>query len=103
MTDKEQNFWTELRFSISRTEIFDAYCDWIEPKSYSLNSPTFAIQGKVGFLTPELKVYKFQLTIPYQINDLTEMEWMKLALFELDLDNLKLTGDTLEIKLLKQK
>lgn len=102
MTDKEQHFWAELRFSINKTEILDAYCDWIEPKSYGLNSPNTCIEGKVGFLTPEMKVYKFQLTIPYQINDLTEAEWSKLALLELDLENLILIGNTFEVKLLKQ-
>ena len=101
MSEKEEEFWLELRFKISRSDVFDAYCDWIEPKVYYFLSPNSIVEGKIGFLTPKMEVYKFKLTIPVQFDYLVDKEWVTLKEFELDPDKLDIFGDTLEIHLLE--
>jgi len=101
MTEKEQDFWMELRFSISRAKIFDAYCDWIEPKTYYLKTPSTKIEGKMGFLMPKMEVFKFKLTIPIQFDYLVEIEWVNLKQFKLDIDNLYILENTLDIHLIE--
>ncbi len=97
MTNKEQDFWTELRFGITRSEIIDAYCDWIEPKRYDLGTPLTIIEGQAGFLTPEVIVLDFKLVIPKEIHEMNETEWMNLL--QLKMAAINLNGNLLEITL----
>ena len=49
---EETEFWWELRVRLNSTESMGdlGYCDWFEPKRYSLGAPTGHIVGKVGFV-----------------------------------------------------
>ena len=50
MNGKKLDFWTELRFAMSNSGIFGAYCDWVEPKVYCLNVKPSSIEEKIGFI-----------------------------------------------------
>ena len=99
MTENEKEFWLNLRFSITKTGKFNAYCDWVEPKAYYLNTPISIVKGEIGFLTPEMDEFDFVLTIPNQSEDLTEIDWKSLSKLQLDKENLNLIGETIEISL----
>ncbi|GAA0732114.1 hypothetical protein GCM10009430_44990 [Aquimarina litoralis] len=102
MTIEEQGFWAEFRFRITRNKILNAYCDWIEPKSYYLNVPSTIIEGKAGFLMPEMEEYNFKLIISKEISEFTNQEWLDLARFIIDADTIDFNGSTLTLKLVEQ-
>ena len=97
MTVKEQEFWAELSIRINTLPKSPyGYCDWIEPKIYNFNTPQTILEGKMGFLTPKMQVYKFVLTFPK-----ADIDWGNILPFTLDNEQIQLYGDTLEINILE--
>lgn len=103
MTEKRLNFWTELRFEITNSGIFKAYCDWIEPKVYYFYLTPTKIEGKIGFLTSEIEGFKFVLAIHKKIKDSNEIELIDMNHWVIEENSFGFNGNTLEINLIKIK
>ena len=101
MTERKLDFWTELRFDITNSGIFEAYCDWIEPKVYYFDLKPTIIEGKIGFLTPDMEEFKFTLTIDKKLNDFNEIESVTMERWMIEKESTGFKGNTLEINLIK--
>ncbi len=102
MTEKKLNFWTELRFEITNSGIFEAYCDWIEPKVYYFDLKPTTIEGKIGFLNPDMEEFKFALTIDKKIKDSSEIESIDIKHWAIEKYSSGFNRNTLEINLIKK-
>ncbi|AUC15896.1 hypothetical protein BTO06_12365 [Tenacibaculum sp. SZ-18] len=101
MTENKLDFWTGLRFEITNSGILDAYCDWIEPKVYYFELNPSVVEGRIGFLTPEMEEFKFKLTIDKMIEDSSEIETIDMKHWTIEKKDSGFNGNTLEIKLIK--
>ena len=101
MTEKKLDFWTELRFEITNSGIFEAYCDWIEPKVYYFELNPTTIEGKIGLLNPDMEEFKFELTIDKKIKDSSEIESIDFKNWTIEKNSSRFNGNTLEISLIK--
>lgn len=101
MTEKKLDFWTELRFEITNSAIFEGYCDWIEPKVYDFDLKPTKIKGKIGFLTPNMEEFKFALTIDKKLKDFSEIESIEIKYWRVEENSSGFNGNTLEINLIK--
>ena len=86
MKENQLDFWTGLRFLISRTEEFEGYCDWIDQKRYYLSSTSTIVEGKVGVLTSiDLEQLKFKLIVPFLTEDFPDLDKLDIEQFVIDL------------------
>ena len=76
----ELEFWEQLRTSINSIDAASpaGYCDWIEPKRYLLGSSEACITGKIGFVAPQTREYRFRVALPEQMDSLSEIDWAAL-------------------------
>lgn len=100
MFNEEEEFWKKLRIEIIELELTNSYCDWIEPKVYYLAFPQIIIEGKIGFLNPEMEVLDFILTIPNQNEDLQEIVWKDFV--HLEIQNTVIEANRFRIDLMSK-
>lgn len=101
MTEKKLDFWTQLRFEITNSEIFEAYCDWIEPKVCYFYLTSTTIEGEIGILDQDLREFNFALTINKKLKNSREIEAIDIENWTIEYNRIGFNGNTLEIKLIE--
>lgn len=83
----ESDFWDALRFRMNRLPAEDwarsgvrpGWCDWFEPKSYTLGGPSPRISGRVGFVSDwDAWQFRFVMLVGHPIRTPPEVEWVAL-------------------------